>query len=334
MIKLAGDIGGTSTRLLLVEEDNDAQKIIAEKTYPSQQFNHLSDVIQLFLSEVATKNIAAKNIAAACFALAGPVTGNKDNQIAKVTNLPWLIQQQEISDIFNIAKVTLLNDFMAVGHGISVLKAEDICVLQKGDVTQKLNPNAAIIGAGTGLGVAHRVFIDGKYHILPSETGHIGFAPENELQTQLLSWLQQSYKHVSLELILSGRGIVSLYHFFRDIMGVNESDEVKQSLLQGDQAQIITHYALEKKDLLCIQVLDCFVDIYAAAAGNVALHYYPVDELYIAGGIAPKIIDKMKTTAFIEHFNNKGLMASNMKNITIKLIIFDKIGLYGALSTI
>lgn len=322
---LAGDIGGTNTRLIISEYNDNNETVIAENNYPSNHYTSLEQVIACFLTDF---NITQK-IDIACFAVAGPVVSGK----SKVTNLPWSISEEQLEKVLNIPRVKLINDFMAVALGISKLEDKDILLIQQGsDLGVKTQPDSAIIGAGTGLGVAHRVWIDDQYHIFSSETGHTGFAPENERQTQLLAWLQKKKKHVSLETVLSGGGLYKIYQFLRDENQYSESFVVKNEMLNNDPAQIITEYALANDDELCSKTLDIFVSIYGSIAGDIALHYYPVDELLIAGGIAPRLKDKIATQQFLNAFRNKGLMSENMQKVTIKLILNDKVGLYGALS--
>ena len=144
--------------------------------------------------------------------------------------------------------------------------------------------------------------------------------------------MQQQYGHVSLEMLLSGKGLINIYNFFHTVKGMRESIDVKVAMKENDAAHVITDRALTDKDELCQETLQCFIEIYGAAAGNIALHYYPVGELYIAGGIAAKVREKILSPVFIQAFINKGLMMKKMKNITIKLITEEKVGLYGALA--
>lgn len=321
---LAGDIGGTNTRLIIVEVTKSKRNIFAEKTYPSNQYISFEQVVTCFLTDF---HFNAK-IDAAYFSIAGPVISGE----SKITNLPWTIKEENIKKVFNIPTVNLLNDFKAVALGIPLLDDEDILVIQQGSkLNDKSHPDAAIIGAGTGLGASHRVWINNQYHILPSETGHVSFAPANGLQTKFLAWLQGKNKHVCLESVLSGNGLYTIYQFFLENSQLIESAVVKNAILETDPAEVVTTYALSNEDELCVNALDMFVEIYAAIAGDVTLHYYPVDELYIAGGIAPKIKEKISSQLFLNSFANKGLMENNLKEITIKLILNDKVGLYGAL---
>ena len=322
---LAGDIGGTNTRLAFAKINESDRHFLAEKSYPSADYNGLIQIINVFLSE----NNIRTPVDAACFAVAGPVKSG----VASVTNLPWVISEQQLCDTLQTRCVTLINDFVAVSHGISELEDSDLLVLQQGLTKNRpLNPDAAVIGAGTGLGVSHLVWLNDHYQPYASETGHTGFAPENHQQCELLTWLQKKHSHVSLEMLLSGKGLVTIYQFLHEVIGLSESVVVNEAMQKADPAQVISEHALSDGDELCQKTLECFIDIYGAAAGNVALNYYPIGELYIAGGIAPKIKDRMLNRRFIDAFVNKGAMSSNMEKLTIKLIVQDKVGLYGALS--
>lgn len=328
---LAGDIGGTNTRLICADVDEkNSRVVLAEKSYASGDYSNFIQVLTTFLQEHSLTN----TINAACFAIAGPVKSG----IVAVTNLPWIINENELSTTLQIPKVKLVNDFIAVVYGLAELKNTDTLILQQGEVKHDFDkdkpakPDAVVVGAGTGLGVAHRIWLNDHYHALSTEAGHTGFAPENELQCHLLLWLQKTQSHVSLENILSGKGLVTIYNFLREEEKMPESVPVAEALQRRVASQVITEYALSGDDELCQKTLECFIDIYGSAAGNAALHFYPVDEVYIAGGIAPKIKDKLVGQRFINAFNNKGLMSENLKKVTIKLILQEKIGLYGALS--
>jgi len=315
---LVGDIGGTNTRLLLSKQNGD----FLEKDYFSQNFNSLNDVIDKFYTDYNIDN----DIDAACFAIAGPI----ENGSVSVTNLPWVVDEEQLKHHLRATRVKLVNDFYAVAKGISKLDQNDIVIVQQGK--NPVNSNIAIIGAGTGLGAAHIIIDSNNYNIYTSEAGHAGFSPENTLQSELLLWMQQQYNHVSLEMLLSGKGLLNIYNFFKTVKGINESENVKSAIMQNITPRIITEVALKNGDELCRKTLSCFIDIYGAATGNIALHYYPVGEVYIAGGIAAKIKDKILSPAFIKGFINKGLLTEKMKNITVKLITQEKVGLFGALS--
>jgi glucokinase len=323
---LAGDIGGTNTRLIFVEIAGNDRRIIAEKSYSSADFAGLIAVIDAFMAEHDLHCV----IDAACFAIAGPV----EFGIAKVTNLPWVIKQQELSQHLKTPRVKLINDLAAAAYGVLELDESDLLLLQAGldRARAPANPDAVVVAAGTGLGAAHCVWLNDHYQVLPSESGHAGFAPANAEQSKLLTWLQKTHSHVCLEMLLSGRGLVTIYHFLCEVKGLKESPIINEAMQQIDPAQVISEHGLAGDDVLCQRTLEIFVDIYGAAAGDIVLQHYPVSELYLAGGIAPKIKDKMLGPRFIDAFGNKGLMSSNMKKVTVKLVMQEKAGLFGALS--
>jgi len=326
MYALAGDIGGTNTRLIFAEMTENSRRVIAEQSYPSADFAGLIAVIDVFLREHDIESA----VDAACFAIAGPVKFGS----AKVTNLPWVIKQQELCKRLLTQQVTLINDLAAAAYGVAELETSDLLLLQQGAEKEdgSVNPDAVVVAAGTGLGAAHRVWLKDHYQVLSTESGHAGFASENAEQTELLSWMQKTHSHVSLEMLLSGRGLLTIYHFLRDVKGLTESSTVRDDMQQIDSAQVISEHGLAGDDVLCQKTLEIFVDIYGAAAGDIVLQHYPVSELYIAGGIAPKIKDKIVEPRFINAFVNKNLMASNLKKVTVKLVMQEKVGLFGALS--
>ncbi len=323
---IAGDIGGTNSRLVLAEYTATGRLVLAEKHYLSAEYDDFVEVLIQFLNEHDIRPL----VDAACFAIAGPV----ESAVVSLTNLPWKIRREQLCDILETPEVSLINDFVAVAHGISTLDSSDFLVLQQGLAAEN-NPvtaDAAVVGAGTGLGVAHLVWQKDHYKPYSSEAGHVGFAPENALQTELLASLQRTHEHVSLEWVLSGKGLVTIYHFLHEVTGLPESPDIREAMHGSDPAQVISEYALIQNDDLCLRTLEMFIDIYGAAAGNAALHYYPIAELYIAGGIAAKIKSRMADGRFTAAFNNKGAMSSVLQKITIKLITQEKVGLYGALS--
>ena len=325
---IAGDIGGTNTRLVLAELNETGRQILFEKSYRSTQYSDFVQVLKTFLSE-SKPNLPVK---AACFAVAGPVRSG----VVSVTNLPWLITEEQLRDVLQTPHVALINDFVSVGYGIPLLDQSDILTLQQGHADEleleSVHHDLAVIGAGTGLGVSHLVWMEDSYQPHSSEAGHVGFAPENSLQCELLAWLQKKYTHVSIEMLLSGAGLVRIYKFLHDIAGISQSSTIIEAMLDVDPAQVITEHALLDDDELCMKTLDLFIDIYGSAAGNVALHYYPIGDLYIAGGIAAKINRKMTDGRFIDAFLKKGKISPILKNITVKVITQEKVGLYGALS--
>jgi glucokinase len=322
---LAGDIGGTNSRLIYVQDDCHPA-IQHTKTYASYNYASLIQIIEDFLSYYDIR----LPLDAACLAVAGPVLSG----CASITNLPWQICETELAKLLQTKHVSLINDLVAAGYAIPGLQADDVLVVQQGenmrDAGTKLN--AAVIAAGTGLGASHLVYQGDHYHAFSSEAGHAGFAPETTVQEQLLAWLHEQHSHVSVEMLLSGPGIYTIYQFFRDIIGLPESTMVREAMQDADTAQVIGEHALAGDDVLCVRTLNCFIEIYGAVAGDITLHYYPVNAVYLAGGIAPKIRDMLASRTLVEAFTNKGPMRNNLQKIPLKLVLNDTLGLDGAIA--
>jgi glucokinase len=324
---LAGDIGGTNTRLVYLDDDVAAPSRY-EKTFVSADYDGVVEVIEAFLTGYEIK----RSLDVACLAVAGPVISGA----ASLTNLPWKIAEKALGGLLKTKHAYLINDLVAAGFAIPFLDESALVTIKEagGDPHSRITTGAVVIGVGTGLGAAHLVCQDDHYQVLSSEAGHAAFAPSNEIQCRLLNWIQQQHAHVSVELLLSGRGIYTLYQFFRDEAGLPESPSIAEALQSGDPAQLISAHALAADDPLCEQALSCFIDIYAAVIGDIALHYYPLDAVYLVGGIPAKILPLLmsKKNLIAALFCNKGLMYDNLQQLPIKLIIDDSVGLNGAIA--
>jgi len=326
MYLLAGDIGGTNTRLVCAESTGSRQAILSEAEYFSADYSSFDHVLEKFLVDTGINEA----IGSACFAIAGPVISG----VVSVTNLPWVISESDLKNKFSIQNIKLINDFVAIAYGIPKLEDKDFIILQQGskEGMAAIKNNAVIIGAGTGLGACQLVEQQGSYIAYPGEAGHVSFSPQNRQQSDILNWLWQTQGFVSLESLLSGRGISTIYHYLKTVGKMQEKKTIREQLSVHDPAKVITDNAINNNCQLCKKTVDIFINIYGSAAGNILLHYYPVSHLYIAGGIANKIKSIMRNGKFIDAFNNKGLMQKNMQDITVKLVCQEKIGLYGALS--
>lgn len=315
---LAGDIGGTHARLCLAEKKSEKIHIIREQVYDSRQYSDLLPIVKDFL-----QNNHDIQPAAACFAIAGPVR----QQEARVTNLPWVLDAGQLGKSLSIDKLTLFNDFQAVGYGLATLDEDQLCTLQTGRLEEQAR--RALMGAGTGLGIGSLIYQDHHYVSYPSEGGHVGFAPADKTQISLLAYLQSSLGYVCYEHLLSGAGLVRIYRFFLDEHG--GASAFSESIMQAaDPAAEISHHAQLGDDAIARQTLDCFIRIYGAQAGNVALNYLATGGVYLAGGIAPKIIDQLKSDHFLAAFHNKGAMSDLMQSFPIRVIMEEKVGLRGA----
>ena len=323
---LVADIGGTHTRLCIAHCERGATRIVSERTYASAAYSQFADMLREFLSDVADNAIAV-----ACFAVAGPVRETPAGQTVKVTNLPWEIGAAALAREFGLPKVRLINDFQAIGHGIEALTEPDFTVLQMGNPVS--HDPRAVIGAGTGLGQAILVWQPDRYEVIATEGGHADFGPTDELQVELARYLIKECGRASYELILSGPGLVRLYEFLRSGCDAPQSPTLDEAMKTGDPAAAITRAALgDDKDYLAAQALDLFVRIYGAQAGNLALTAGATGGVYLAGGIAPKIIAKLKDGAFLQAFRSKGNMSAYVENIPVRVVMNPKVGLIGAVA--
>ncbi len=323
---LAGDIGGTKTNLGIFEVNSTPQQTpqvssIFEQTYVSKDHSSLVKIIESFLTDSGIAKLETK-MTPACFGVAGPV----NNNLCKVTNLPWIVDGAQIKQQFGFYSVALLNDLEANAWGIACLEESDFVVLNEGI---PLSGNASVIAAGTGLGEAG-MFWTGQQHIpFASEGGHSNFSPETELEYRLYQFLNEKYKgHVSWERIVSGMGLEALYEFLCHEKNSSPPLWLAEDM-KDDAAAAISKAAIAGKDELCLQALDWFVHLYGVEAGNHALKIMSRGGVYLGGGIAPKIITKLQSGAFMQAFCNKGRMQHLLEAMPVKVIMNDKTALYG-----
>ena len=316
---LAGDIGGTKTNVALFEEAPDRLNApICLHSFASQEFASLEEIVRQYVAGQDAK------ISMACFGVAGPVLENR----AETANLPWQIDSNLLKHTIGIDCVSLINDLEATAYGLEELCEEQFYVLNEGIVREG---DRALIAAGTGLGTAS-IFWDGRrYRPRPSEGGHIDFAPRDQLEIKLFEYLSSKYRgHVSCERVLSGPGLLNIYSFLRDNHFAAEPDWLAVDIAAGNAPAAIAKAALSGESELAVKALDMLVEIYGAVAGNLALVLKAVAGVYIGGGVAPKIIDKLKDGTFMRGFKDKGRMSSFVASIPVWVILDDKTALYGA----
>lgn len=317
---LAGDIGGTKVLLQLAELDGNSYRVIAEQRFESASHPGLLPIVREFLRITGVQTPPA----AACFGIAGPITGGPVRQAARVTNLPWVVESEPIAQELGIARVRLINDFQAVGYGIETLSPEHFVSLQVG--TRELGAPCAVLGAGTGLGQALLVWQGDHYESIATEGGHADFAPTDEVQVELLRYLSERYGRVSYERVLSGPGLVNLYSFFSA-----RGQPVRSGLLGAENPPAaITAAGLSGSDQAAAAAVRLFVKIYGAHAGNVALGYLARGGVFVAGGIAPKILAALQDGTFVRAFADKGRMSVLLGAIPVGVITNERVGLLGA----
>lgn len=345
---LAGDIGGTKTILRLVAasvselQPQPMLQPLYEAKYVSRDFPDLVPMVQQFLATAAQALGQTHQPEKACFAIAGPVVNNT----SVLTNLTWSLDSQRLEQELNLKKVQLINDFAAVGYGVMGLGADDLHTLQAG--TPDPSAPIAILGAGTGLGEGFVIRHAGGFRVYASEGGHADFAPRSELEFQLLKYLldKHNIQRISVERVVSGQGIVALYQFLRDrqlLAGkpiANESSvdqivrtweqEAGRSEKTVDPAAAIAMAALDHSDHLCEQTLKMFVEAYGAEAGNLALKFLPYGGLFIAGGIAAKILPLMQDGSFMRAYAQKGRVSGLLDRVPVHIVLNPQVGLIGA----
>ena len=291
----------------------------SSRTFPSKRYSGLGPVLQDFLAGDGPK------LDAACFGIAGPVVDGK----VKTPNLPWMVDTAELRRALKLDAAWLLNDLEAGAYGIFTLGNDEFCTLNEG--TMRQSGNKALIAAGTGLGQA--ILYDDGHHFDPlaSEGGHGDFAPRNELEIELLRHLIDRFQHVSYERVVSGPGLFNIYRFFKERRGLAEPQWLTDRFAAADDdSAVISQAALAGEAEICVKSLDLFVSVYGAEAGNLALRAKSVRGLYIGGGIAPKILAKLKDGTFMRAFVDKGRYADLLAAIPVQVVLNDQAALRGA----
>lgn len=320
---IAGDIGGTKTNLALFTENEGEYAYSHLVTYPSKNYPNLQTIVLEFIE--SCKNIYdSSEVHRACFAIAGPITGN----VCRATNLPWIIDGSDLSHTLNIQNVYLINDLEANAWALEILSSDNLLQLYPGKGVSL--GNRTVVSPGTGLGEAG-LYWDGVRHFpFACEGGHCEFGPRNELQINLCRYLFAKFGHASYERVLSGPGLYNIYQFYKEIMGRSEPNWLAEELGQDDPAKVIAKNALNQKSELCIDTLNLFVSILGSEVGNCALKFMAKGGIYLGGGIPPKILPKLKESIFFEGFVDKGRFRDLLETIPIHVILDDKASLKGA----
>ena len=319
---IAGDIGGTKTNVALFEAEGDSLgNIVVQQSFPSGKY----DSLEAILGEFVAAHKPEQQITHACFGVAGPVAAGR----VETPNLAWKVSAATLAETIGVSTVGLINDLEATAFGIEVLKPEQFHTLNEGDPTRE--GHRALIAAGTGLGMAG-IFFDGRhYHPIASEGGHTDFAPRDEREYELLKYLQEKLNgHVSYERVLSGPGLFNIYSFLRDRGYYEEPQWLADEIASGDRTAPVSRAGLEGRVEIAVKALEMFVEIYGAMAGNLALIMKAFGGLYVGGGIAPKILEKLKDGTFMRTYRDKGRMSGLVESMPVRVILDDKTALYGA----
>jgi glucokinase len=315
---LAGDVGGTKCNLALFAEKDGKLEFVFRERFASKEFAQFDLIIREFTRR-ASAHLGGHKIRAAGFGVAGPVINNRIH----ATNLPWIVDADTLAQEVGVESIVLVNDLGATGHSLEHLPPEDFCVLNAG--TPVPGATRALLAAGTGLGEGILFWEGTRYKVVPSEGGHSDFSPRSDQQIELLKFMRHRYPQVSWELILSGRGFRTLHDFI--------APSVKHPIFEdpdADPAPFITKSGLDRTCPVCVETLDLWTNIYGAEAGNLALKVLALGGVYVAGGIAVKILPKMKDGTFFSSFKDKWHFENMLSDVPVKIVLNESAPLVGA----
>lgn len=315
---LAGDVGGTKVNIGLFRRGKAHPVLVTEETYSSADASGLEVLIEQFVRAHPTE------VSAACFGIAGPVIKGE----SKATNLPWIVSERKIAKRFGLAKVELVNDLAATAYSVPALRPKEMHVLNSG--RRDKYGNIGLVAPGTGLGMALGTFVDGRLYPQPSEGGHVDFAPRNEREIELLRHMWSRHDHVSVERLVSGPGIFTIYSRLRDRRGSDEPEWLTRKLREADETRVVSEAAIAGECETCVAALDLFVSVLGAVAGNLALTGMTTGGIYLGGGIPPKILPKLVDGAFLSAFTAKGRFKELLSSFPVRVILNDKAALLGA----
>ena len=318
MTILAGDIGGTNSRLAFFASKDRRLDSIVEATCSSPGYSSLEAMVTEFMKRHNLR------VSGAAFGVPGPVENNR----CETTNLPWIVDARKLAEQLRIHSVTLINDIEATAYGIPTLNQGEIVELHAGRASA--SGNAAIVSVGTGLGEAGLYWDGTDWRPFATEGGHTSLAPADPNQDELLRYLRLELGHVSWERVLSGPGLFNIYRFLRDTGVDQEPDWLAEQIRQGDPAPLISEMALSGRCALCRRALDMFVVLLGAEAGNLTLKLMARGGVYLSGGIVPKIIQSLKDPAFHESFVAKGRMRPLLEATPVRVILNENVALRGA----
>lgn len=316
---LAGDIGGTKTKLGIFSSAKGPHYAEVQETYPSAKYDSLKAIVKEFLSETE------EEIVFASFGVAGPVVSGR----AKITNLKWVIEEHDLSQALGGVPVRLLNDLSAISHSIPMLEEDDFTTLNTGEA----DPHGAIgvVAPGTGLGEGFLVWDGARYIPSPSEGGHTDFGPKSLEEVDLLIYMQRKYDHVSYELICSGMGMPNIYAHLKDSGRLVEPGWLREKLdSESDQTPVIVRAATQEKVDIAVATLQRFVSILGSEAGNLALKVLATGGVYLGGGIPPRILPQLRQGEFMRAFTKKGRFSSLLSGIPVHVILQPDVALFGA----
>jgi glucokinase len=316
---LAGDVGGTKTNLAVFSPETDLTPQ-TEGTFRSAEYPSLEAIVAEFISN------GHLSVDGAVFGVPGPVVDGRSS----ATNLPWVLKESTLQEELGLRRVKLLNDLEATAYGVLTLAPGDLVTLND---ASPADATMAVIAAGTVLGEAILFYHNGRYEVIPSEGGHADFGPRNLFEIRLLRYMLGKFRHVSYERICSGKGIPYIYAYLKKQGLAEEVPGMAKALRQAeDPTPLIVEKAMSGESELCIAALNAFVSILGAEAGNLALKVMAIGGIYLAGGIPPKILSKLKDGTFMASFVDKGRFADMLARIPVCVVLNDRTALLGAAS--
>jgi glucokinase len=320
---LAGDVGGTKINLALARAGRGGIEIVAESRYESGDHDSLESVVRTFL-EAQRGAMAGGPVERACFGVAGPVIGDEST----LTNLPWSVDADVLERDLGIRRVLFLNDLVATAYGLTGLAGDQVATIHAG---RRRGSTRAVIAAGTGLGAAILSEGEDEPLALPTEAGHVDFAPRDDEEAALLSWLRARHGRISVERVVSGPGLVAIYEFLRDSGRREEPAWLAERLAATeDKGETISKAALAGEAAICEEALARFVSAYGAASGNLALSCLSLGGVYLGGGIAPDILPALRDDRFRSAFLDKGRMRDILADVPVRVILEPRAALLGA----
>lgn len=316
---LAADIGGTKTVVALCDVDGDRVRTLDARRYESRAHASVESILEAF-----TREVSVAGISAACLGVAGPVEDGR----CRATNLPWVIEAERVRGALGAPIVRVVNDFHAAAAGIEALGDDQRVTVQPG--SPRAHAPRVVIGAGTGLGEALVVWGGAGWVCVPGEGGHADFGARTAREARLAEALRARYGRVSWERVVSGMGIADIYAHLRDDAGLAESPAVAAELRAGDAGAVVGAHALAGDDPLCVEALDLFLEAYGAEAGNAALRVIARGGVFLAGGIAAKVLPRLLEGAFLRGFLDKGRMRDIAASVPVYVVTEENLGLLGA----